>query len=47
MRVPPTDTKRLMQDLHRRPGHLIRRLYLIASALFAEEGGGFDLTSVP
>jgi MarR family transcriptional regulator, lower aerobic nicotinate degradation pathway regulator len=35
-----------MDDLHSMPGHLIRRAQQISSALFAEECGEFDLTSV-
>jgi MarR family transcriptional regulator, lower aerobic nicotinate degradation pathway regulator len=35
-----------MDDLHSMPGHLIRRAQQISSALFAEECGKFDLTSV-
>ena len=35
-----------MNDLHSKPGHLIRRAHQISSALFAEECDGFDLTSV-
>lgn len=35
-----------MNDLYAKPGHLIRRAHQISSALFAEECGGFDLTSV-
>lgn len=35
-----------MNDLHSKPGHLIRRAHQISSALFAEECGAFDLTSV-
>lgn len=35
-----------MNDLHAKPGHLIRRAHQISSALFAEECGGFDLTPV-
>jgi MarR family transcriptional regulator, lower aerobic nicotinate degradation pathway regulator len=35
-----------MDDLHSTPGHLIRRAQQISSALFAEECGKFDLTSV-
>jgi DNA-binding MarR family transcriptional regulator len=40
------DMKRLMQELYGKPGHLIRRLMQISSALFAEECAAFDLTSV-
>ncbi len=35
-----------MHDFHSMPGHLIRRAQQIHSALFAEECGAFDLTSV-
>ena len=35
-----------MKDLYSKPGHLIRRAHQISSALFAEECGAFDLTSV-
>ena len=35
-----------MDDLYRMPGHLVRRVQQISSALFAEECGAFDLTSV-
>jgi len=35
-----------MNDLYSMPGHLIRRAHQISSALFAEECGAFDLTSV-
>ena len=35
-----------MNDLYSMPGHLIRRAQQISSALFAEECGEFDLTSV-
>ncbi len=35
-----------MHDLYTMPGHLIRLVQQISSALFAEECGGFDLTSV-
>ena len=37
---------RAMNDLYSMPGHLIRRAQQIASALFAEECAGFDLTPV-
>jgi MarR family transcriptional regulator, lower aerobic nicotinate degradation pathway regulator len=37
---------RAMDDLYAMPGHLIRRAQQISSALFAEECGAFDLTSV-
>ena len=33
-------------ELHDMPGHLIRRAQQFSNALFAEECGGFDLTSV-
>jgi DNA-binding MarR family transcriptional regulator len=33
-------------DLYTMPGHLVRRVAQIASALFADECGSFDLTSV-
>lgn len=35
-----------MEDLYQMPGHLVRRVQQISSALFAEECAGFDLTSV-
>ena len=35
-----------MDDLHRMPGHLIRRAQQVSTALFAEECAGFDMTSV-
>ncbi len=35
-----------MDNLHDMPGHLIRRAQQISTAVFAEECGGFDLTSV-
>ena len=35
-----------MDDLNSLPGHLIRRAQQVHSALFAEECGAFDLTSV-
>ncbi|MDR3468427.1 MAG: MarR family transcriptional regulator [Xanthobacteraceae bacterium] len=35
-----------MEDLYRMPGHLVRRVQQIASALFLDECGSFDLTSV-
>ena len=35
-----------MNDLHEKPGHLIRRAHQISSALFAQECGAYDLTSV-
>lgn len=36
----------LLEDLHRKPGHLIRRAQQIAVAIFIEECAGFDLTPV-
>src|SRR5437764_640411 len=35
-----------MHDIYAMPGHLVRRAHQISTALFAEECGGFDLTSV-
>lgn len=35
-----------MRDLYAMPGHLIRRAQQISGAIFAEEVGGHDLTSV-
>jgi DNA-binding MarR family transcriptional regulator len=35
-----------MDDVYKKPGHLIRRAHQISSALFAEECGTFDLTAV-
>ncbi len=35
-----------LDDVYRMPGHLIRRVQQISTALFAEECAGFDLTSV-
>jgi DNA-binding MarR family transcriptional regulator len=35
-----------MERLYAMPGHLIRRAHQISGALFAEEVGGHDLTSV-
>lgn len=35
-----------MDDVYKKPGHLIRRAHQISSALFAEECGAFDLTPV-
>lgn len=35
-----------MNDLYSKPGHLIRRVQQVASALFADECAEFDLTSV-
>ena len=35
-----------MTELYDMPGHLVRRVQQIATALFAEECGAFDLTSV-
>ena len=43
---PSNQGARLMDDLHDMPGHLIRRAQQITTALFAEECGNFDLTSV-
>lgn len=34
----------LLEDLHRQPGHLIRRAQQIAVAIFIEECAAFDLT---
>jgi MarR family transcriptional regulator, lower aerobic nicotinate degradation pathway regulator len=42
----PPNPDHTMDDLHSMPGHLIRRAQQISSALFAEECGEFDLTSV-
>jgi MarR family transcriptional regulator, lower aerobic nicotinate degradation pathway regulator len=42
----PPNPDHAMDDLHSMPGHLIRRAQQISSALFAEECGEFDLTSV-
>jgi DNA-binding MarR family transcriptional regulator len=36
----------LLEDLHRQPGHLIRRAQQIAVAIFIEECADFDLTPV-
>jgi DNA-binding MarR family transcriptional regulator len=36
----------LLDDLHRQPGHLIRRAQQIAVAIFIEECAAFDLTPV-
>ena len=36
----------LLEDLHRQPGHLIRRAQQIAVAIFIEECAAFDLTPV-
>jgi DNA-binding MarR family transcriptional regulator len=36
----------LLEDLHRQPGHLIRRAQQIAVAIFIEESADFDLTPV-
>ena len=44
--TPWSDTNLPMNDLYTKPGHLIRRAHQISSALFAEECGAFDLTSV-
>src|ERR1700722_5508343 len=35
-----------MDDLYRMPGHLIRRVQQVSTALFTEECAAFDLTSV-
>jgi DNA-binding MarR family transcriptional regulator len=35
-----------MNDVYRKPGHLIRRAHQISTALFAEECAAFDLTPV-
>ncbi len=35
-----------MEDLYQMPGHLIRRVQQISSALFFDECGSFELTSV-
>lgn len=35
-----------MQQLYAMPGHLVRRIHQISGALFAEEMGSHDLTSV-
>jgi MarR family transcriptional regulator, lower aerobic nicotinate degradation pathway regulator len=35
-----------MKKLYSMPGHMIRRAHQVSSALFAEECGEFDLTSV-
>ncbi len=35
-----------MHELKRMPGHLVRRVQQISTAIFAEEMGDFDLTSV-
>ena len=35
-----------MDDFYQMPGHLIRRVQQISSALFLDECGSFDLTSV-
>jgi DNA-binding MarR family transcriptional regulator len=35
-----------MDDLYRMPGHLVRRVQQISSAIFAEECAGFEITSV-
>jgi DNA-binding MarR family transcriptional regulator len=35
-----------MEDFNNMPGHLIRRVQQISTALFAEECGAFDLTAV-
>lgn len=36
----------MMDDLYGMPGHLIRRAQQVSTALFADECGGFDVTSV-
>lgn len=36
----------LLEELHRQPGHLIRRAQQIAVAIFIEECAAFDLTPV-
>jgi DNA-binding MarR family transcriptional regulator len=36
----------LLEELHRKPGHLIRRAQQIAVAIFIEECAAFDLTPV-
>jgi len=35
-----------MDNVHSRPGHLIRRAHQISTALFTEECGQFDMTQV-
>ena len=35
-----------MSDIYQMPGHLIRRAHQVSTALFADECGAFDLTSV-
>jgi DNA-binding MarR family transcriptional regulator len=35
-----------VHELERMPGHLVRRLHQIATALFAEECGAFELTPI-
>lgn len=35
-----------MQDMHRMPGHLIRRAQQVSTAIFTDECAAFDLTSV-
>jgi MarR family transcriptional regulator, lower aerobic nicotinate degradation pathway regulator len=44
--LEPADASYPMDNLYTMPGHLIRRVQQISSALFAEECGSFDLTSV-
>src|SRR5258708_34198344 len=36
-----------LRELHKKPGHLIRRLQQIAVALFVMECEAFDLTPIP
>jgi DNA-binding MarR family transcriptional regulator len=38
--------KPTLEELYAMPGHLLRRAAQISAALFAEECGGFELTSV-
>ena len=35
-----------MSDLYTMPGHLVRRLQQVSTAIFADECGAFDLTAV-
>lgn len=44
----PTETKppRAIETFSTMPGHLIRRVYQVATALFADECGNVDLTPV-
>ena len=44
--VPRVPTDAAMDELYTMPGHLIRRVQQISSALFAEECARIDLTSV-